>query len=235
MHRVVARLLLLALAAAACGGSSGQSTPPPIVVSGSTLDYFSSTALSGATIATVGLTPAIVTTSGVGGAYSLSGVSSGSTFLARLTATNYRATNDEPIAVTTTSRTIDLHAVSIADANRQYAGLGMTPTAGRAVVIVDLVGTNGALVGIPAASILLVDTAGTPAPGISGPFFFGAAGDLVDNATLANSTDFGGRARAGFLDVPTGAWEVRVSHGTTDIMPFTASSDGAHLLRTRAR
>jgi hypothetical protein len=127
--------------------------------------------------------------------------------------------------------TADLTIVSASDVARQYTAVSLVQTAGLAVVFIDLADAAGApRTGIPAASIALVD--GTQSPVGDGPFFFGAAGDIVPLTTLSQSTEFGGRARAAFLNVPAGTHTLRVTAGTpTLVAPVVAAAAGATLVR----
>ena len=212
-------------------------------VSGRTVDYFTGTPLDNVALTTEGMTPASSDSSGADGSYELR-VPPGSVFFAAASRANYRPTRSAPIRVTDQSIMMtELTVVSLNDSRRQYTSLGLTPTAGRAVVFGLLVRYNGTpLEGVPLADITLVDA--QQAPVGLGPYFFGANGDLVSNATLAVSTAFGGKARVGFLDVPPGSYTLEVKYtaggggggGTPQIrtyeIPVEAVADGATLAMT---
>jgi len=100
--------------------------------------------------------------------------------------------------------------VSSADVMRQYAAVGRTPTAGTGVVFATLLDNAGSpLIGVPLTDIHLVN--GTSQPVGTGPYVFGAVGDIVDNSTLNVTFAFGGSSRVAFLDVPVGSSVLSVS------------------------
>jgi hypothetical protein len=226
-------------------GGDVDASPDPVLlsVSGRTLDYFTGAPLDMVQLSTEGMTPASSDSSDATSAYELA-VPPGSVFFASATRTNYRPTRSAPIRVTDQSLMMtDLTVASVADTRRQYTTLNLTPTAGRAVLFGLLLRNNGTpLEGVPLADIKLVDALNAPV-GL-GPYFFGASGDLVSNATLAVSTAFGGKARVGFLDVPPGTYTLKVTYtaggggggGTPTIrtyeIPVEAVADGATLAAT---
>jgi hypothetical protein len=227
------------------GGGDVDGSPDPALlsVSGKTLDYFTGAPLESVTLATEGMTPAASGSSDATGNYELE-VPPGSVFYASATRANYRPTRSAPIRVAGDSLAMtDLTVVSVNDSRRQYASLGLTPTAGRAVLFGLLLRNNGMpLEGIPLTDIKLVDA--QQAPVGLGPYFFGENGDLVSNLTLDVSTAFGGKARVGFLDVPPGTYTLAVTYtagtggggGTPEIrtyeVPVEAVADGATLAQT---
>lgn len=259
MRRLI-YVLALSFGAAACVGNAppnggddddvdagddvdGSADPALLSVSGKTVDYFTSTPLESVTLGTEGMTPAASGSSDATGNYELR-VPPGSVFYASAARANYRPTRSAPIRVAGDSLVMtDLTLVSVNDSRRQYTSLGLTPTAGRAVLFGLLIRNNGMpLEGIPLADITLVDA--QQAPVGLGPYFFGANGDLVSNATLAVSTAFAGKARVGFLDVPPGTYTLKVTYtagtggggGTPEIrtyeIPIEAIADGATLAMT---
>ncbi|KAB2887262.1 MAG: hypothetical protein F9K40_21670, partial [Kofleriaceae bacterium] len=257
--RRLSTLLTLSFALAACvgdppagggdddvdAGGDVDATPDPALLSvaGRTLDYFTDAPLDTVALATEGMTPASSDSSDATGNYELR-VPPGSVFYATATRTNYRPTRSAPIRVLDQSLAMtDLTIVSVADSRRQYASLGLEPTAGRAVLFALLLRNNGTpLEGVPLADITLVDALGAPVG--QGPYFFGENGDLVSNATLAVSTAYLGKARVGFLDVPPGSYTLKVNYqaggggggGTPEIrtyeLPVEAVADGATLAAT---
>jgi hypothetical protein len=226
------------------GGTGGGADAPPqaaaINVTGMTMDYFGAVALPSAAYTTDGMTPAMNGTSGADGSYALANVPPASSFYVSVTGgSNYRPTRDDAITVKDVSVMTNLYAVSKIDTQRQYSTLGLTPTLGTALTIVNLVRNNGTpLEGVAPADITIVDSAGKPVPGALGPYFFGPNGDVVPIATLGVSTTYNGTARMAYLDVPPGAWTVNVSYksaqGTIMTMkvPVMTAADGVTLAST---
>ena len=147
----------------------------------------------------------------------------------------YRSTRNRPVTVGAVSGVADLGIVAATDALRQYGTLGLIPGVGVGVVFATMVDDAGQpLEGIPLADVQLVDGGGNPVA--LGPFYFGAAGDLVSNGTLAVSTAFGGRARVGFLDVPAGTHTLKITFPgaggpQTKTVDVVTSADGVTLAR----
>src|SRR5262245_20985979 len=229
LARIVAVVGSLTLAACVgTVGGAGNGTPDassgtpdapaqagPISVSGKTMDYFDATALPAVAYATDGMSPALTGQSGADGAFQLDNVPPASTFHVSITApaANYRPTRNDAVFVKDVSVVANQYAVSKVGAQRQYSTLGLAPTTGTAIVIVDLRRNNGTpLEGVALADISLVDAAGAPVPGIKGPYFFGPNGDVVANATLGVSTAYNGKARVAYLDVPHGTWTFKANY-----------------------
>jgi hypothetical protein len=227
------------------GGGDVDAAPPidapdeaGLTVAGRALDYFTAEPLPDVQLASEGMNPEVsATTDGIGN-FLLEDVPPGSVFYVSASRTNYRPTRNTEVRVEGEPVTgAEVLAVSVNDSRRQYTTLNLTPTAGRAVLFVNLLKNNGdPLDGIPLADITLVD--GQNAPVGVGPFFFGANGDLVSNIELAVSTIFNGKARAGFLDVPPGSYTLKVAYTDggglpqTFEVPVTTIADGATLSRT---
>jgi len=222
-----------------------------VAVSGTTMDYFTGLPLATTALSTEGMDPQLTGTSGSDGTYTLDQVPPGSLFYVDTSRPNYRPTRNDAVTVADLDLSAqNLYVVSTADASRQYASLGMTPTLGTSILIGNLIRNNGTpLEGTPLADITLVDDLGAPV-GL-GPYFFGEAGDIVDNATLAVSTAYGtpAMARVAFLDVPPGTYTLKVNYtagtggggggggggGTTIrtyIVPFLSGADSAELVST---
>ena len=183
----------------------------PIRVSGKSLDYFTLQPLATVQLSTEGMAPELTGASDAQGNYALDNVPVGSVFYVSAVRDVYRPTRNTLVRVADASVMTDLLLVSVLDARRQYASLNLTPTAGQAVLFADLRRNNGMpLEGVPLADIQLLDAANAPVG--KGPFFFGQAGDVVSNATLAVSTAFNGRARVAFLDVPPGNYTLKVAN-----------------------
>jgi hypothetical protein len=98
------------------------------------------------------------------------------------------------------------------------------------IVIVELVDGSGTpRTGIPLADVTLTD--GTLSPAGVGPYYFGAAGDIVPQGDLAQSAEFDGRARAAFLNVPVGTHVLRVALGVqTVVAQVVVATGGATLI-----
>jgi hypothetical protein len=202
-------------------------------LSGQVRDYFSNAGLAGVLLAFSDQAPVVGVTSSASGAYEFTGLLPNGDVTVFASLANYRTTRNERITWTTGAITADQAAVSVADANRQYTGLGRTAVVGTAVVFVTLVDAAGQPhTGIPVADITLNATGG---PVGVGPFIFGSGGDVVSNATLSVTTAFGGRARVAFLDVPPGAATLSVTFtsGTVQTKTITVntSAGGATLVR----
>ncbi len=235
-------LLFAALLLSACSGDDDDATPTPTptppttaVVSGTTIDYFSLAAVPSVSLTTTGLAPEIADSSDGAGTYSFE-VPVGSAFNVRAEIPSHRPTSSERIVVQSSSHTATLALVTSVDYGRQYSSVGIPPALGASGIFLDLRDPAGAPIeGVPLADIALLTTAGAPAAGVAGPFFFGAAGDMVDNGTLSTSTAYDGRARAGFLAVPPGSYTLRVVYGagpTTRDVPVSTEVDGVALRRT---
>ena len=134
----------------------------------------------------------------------------------------------------------DVGAVALfsgADILRQYAGVGRTPAAGTAVVIVDLRDSRGGpLAGVLAADLSLIDPAGQPAAGV-GPLFLGPSGDFE---TLASSVVVNGsNASAAFLDVSATGQPLTLALTIADetglVSTATSSRRGHRRRRARRR
>lgn len=254
---LLSTILLSAALGAACVGD-----PPPgggdvdagadpdagpvagVSVAGRSLDYFTADPLGDAALASEGMNPEVSAQSDAAGNFTLEDVPPGSVFYVQASRANYRPSRQVEVRVEETPLTgADVHLVSVADSRRQYTTLNLTPTAGRAVLFINLLRNNGLpFDGIPLADITLVDAQNAPV-GL-GPYFFGANGDLVSNAAIAVSTIFNGRARAGFLDVPPGSYTLKVKYTAgggggggepqlrTFEVPVVAVPDGATLSQT---
>lgn len=248
-------LVILAAAtttAMSCGGAGptsaagddddddgGTPTPSIVEINGTTIDYFTGDPVASALFGTEGLEPEVGGASDGGGAFSLT-VPSNSTFRLRVSGVSgYRATSGHSVVTHVAGITgIEAPLVATADLERQYASIGAAPTAGRGAAFLDLRDpANFPLEGIPLADIALLDSANNPVSGVLGPYFFATGGDMVDGAALSESTAYGGRARAGFLDVPPGDLHATVtwsSGGTIVVVPIpvTIPNEGVALRRT---
>lgn len=188
------------------GGDVDAAPTPAVRVSGKAKDYFTGAALATVAVESDGMEPQLCNaTTDSAGDFAFTTVPPGSVFYLSASRTNYRATRGLPVRVEAMPVTADQAVVSVSDARRQYTTLGLPLAAGKAVVFADLLRRNGTpLADVPIADIKLLDA--TSAPVGLGPYVFGPNGDLVSNATLAVTTDVGGRSRVGFLDVPPGQY-----------------------------
>jgi hypothetical protein len=206
-------------------------------VSGKAMDYFvPGTPLQGATLTTDGIDPPRMATSATDGAFAMDDVPVGSQLFFSAARANYRPTRNQ-VAVADAAVVQDVYLMSTTDINRQYASDGgKTPAAGRAFVVADLQRNNGTpLAGVPLTSVKLVDAANAPAPGVIGPYSFGATGDIAPAATQTEA--HGGKARVAFLDVPAGRFSLKVTYldgqgqQQTLTTPVTTVEGGATLVR----
>jgi len=242
------RNLLFLLAIAGCAGDAPSNTGGGadagvdasgeeigFAVSGKTLDYFvAATPLMSATVTTDGIASMKMALSGIDGSYVLEAIPTGSKLFLSVSRPNYRPTRNHVVAVEDADVTQDLFVLSIADVNRQYATDGKPVTAGRAFFAADLVdGTGQPLVGVPKANIVLTDMNDQPVPGVIGPYFFGAQGDI--NPALEASEANAGKSRVAFLDAPAGTFKVTLTYpdgqggNATSTAQLTAAPDGAVL------
>ena len=199
--------LLLAVTRAACRTCDddreeptepGPTGPTTGGVTGRAVDSWAGTPVTGATFTADGAT---FGTSDADGSFTVPAIPSHMPYWLRSDPpSQYRPSVHGPISTGPGGDVGVVALFSRADIVRQYAGVGRTPMAGTAVVIVDLRDSlGGPLAGVLAADLNLVDSAGQPAAG-AGPLFLGPSGDFE---TLASSVVVNGsNASAAFLDVP---------------------------------
>ncbi len=202
-------------------------------LSGKTMDYFTAaTPMENTSIASDGVTPPMSATSATGGLYEITNVPTGSKVYFTLTHALYRPTRNPPVTIEGMPVVADLYLATTADINRQYATANIPVGAGKAVLFAELKRNNGMpLEAVPLTDVVLLDSANAP---VTVPtFFFGAAGDI--DIALTTSTAVGGRARVAMLDVPPGAYTLKVTYangqgGTaSQTTPVTFTADGATL------
>ncbi|MCX5748350.1 MAG: hypothetical protein NT062_38345, partial [Proteobacteria bacterium] len=144
-------------------------------------------------------------------------------------------TTIEGVAVTS-----DIYAMTIQDVKNKYTALGKAPIAGTAFVTVDLRRNNGTpLVGVPLASVTLLDGQTPPQP-VAGvvPYFYDTSGNpsTAELTSAAYGTPL--RARVAFIDVPPGNYQVSVTYPSggvgdvTETVGITTVADGAVLAKT---
>jgi len=191
-------------------GSGSGSAVTEQVVSGKVMDYFTGDALAATAVTTDGVTPPAAATSGTDGAYSMT-VPVGSKLFAMTSRGSYRPTRSAIITVTDQPLTQNLYVAASADVDRQFASVGVTKTTGT-IVAAEIQKNNGdPYAGLPLTAFTLVDSANAPVPGISGPFFFGAVGDLDTAVTTSTAYGTTPRVRVAFLNVPAGTFTLNTA------------------------
>jgi len=184
--------------------------PTAFLLSGKVIDYFGKTAIEAAMIATDGLTPALMTTSAMDGAYKLD-VAVGSALYVNATKTGYRATRNAAMTIADMPVVKDVYLMTEQDVRNQYTAVGALPVAGKAILIAEMQRNNGTpLEGIPLANVQLLDGGNQPVAGVKGPYFFNAGGSVDAAATTA--TAYNGRSRVAYLDVPPGTFTLAVTY-----------------------
>jgi hypothetical protein len=191
------------------GGGSGSAVTQQIV-SGKVMDYFTGDALAATAVTTDGLTPAAAATSGADGSYTLT-IPVGSKLFATTSRGNYRTTRSAVITVTDQPVTQNLYAAASADVARQFSSVGVAQTTGT-IIAAEIQKNNGdPYAGLPLTAFTLVDAANAAVPGISGPFFFGAVGDLDTAVTTSTAYGTPPRVRVAFLNVPAGTFTLKTA------------------------
>jgi hypothetical protein len=241
----IALSLPLLIALTGCPGSAppnvgdnpdsgdGDAAPTSFLLTGKVMDYFGTTAIEGAVIATDGLDPPLMTTSATDGAYNLD-VAVGSSLFVNAAKAGYRPTRNAAMTVTDMPVTYNVYLMTDQDVKNQYTAVGAIPLAGTAIVIAELRRNDGTpLEGIPLANVQLLTTNNTPAVGVKGPYFFNAAGS-VDMA-ITTATAYQGRSRVAYLDVAPATYTLAVTYtnaqnqATTNSTPVTTVADGGTL------
>ena len=199
-------LLAAALAACETGGE-----PRILTLTGTVRDYFTAATLPGVVLDWDEAGGNTVS-SAAGGAYTINGLAELEILFIHGSLNNYRVTRNEAVILGRTNATADLAVAATADVQRQYTALSITPAdSGAGTVFVNLIDAAGAPhTGIPIVDIVIADTAGDAVG--QGPFVFGSGGDIVSPATLSVTTQFSGRSRIAFLNVPAGTYQLRVAY-----------------------
>jgi hypothetical protein len=182
------------------------------IVSGKTVDYGALDPLPQIALATEGMTPPMQATSDLLGAYVLPGVGAGNAFLLNATGgANHIDTLNPALTVLDKDLLADVMVMSKPFRDRQYATVNVIRAQGGATLVSSLENLDGTpWTAVPLAAVTLVDMNGVAVPGIAGPYFFGANGD-VDPALLASVAQGLRGARVAFLNVPQGTWLLKVS------------------------
>ena len=225
MSRHTPSLALLLAATLSCGTdpSSQQTT----TITGVARDYELGGALGGAAVALLEI-PSKTTTADAGGGFNFADLPRGDSVRIIVTATNYRETVNPVLPLGNGTLNGDAAAASSAFVNSQYAAVGVTATAGTAMIVARLEDAQGnPRTGIPLADITLLDQ--NQAPTGTGPYIFGATG--LDN-TLVVTTATGGVSRIAFLNVPPGSYALRVVvlGGTALLRSVVARNNGVTLV-----
>lgn len=215
--------------------SSGDEGGGAVTLTGTLLDDFTGLAVASAVLTAENTNPPLTATTTANGEFAFTVDPNTELDIVAAGPAGYRPTRNRPVTVGAVSGVADLGIVAAADALRQYGTLGLIPGVGVGVVFATMVDVTGQpLEGIPLADVQLVDSGGNPVA--LGPYYFGAAGDLVANATLNVSTAFGGRARVGFLDVPAGPHTLKITFPgpggpQTKTVEVVTSADGVTVSR----
>jgi hypothetical protein len=224
MSRHILPLALLLATTLSCGTDSNESQTTTLI--GVAIDYDPTAMLSGAGVTLLD-PPGSSTTSDANGHFSFTQLTRGTSVRVMVSATNYRETvNPIRLLGASTIQMVAL-AASVAFVNQQYAAVAVTPTAGTAMLIAKLEDDLGTpRTAIPLSDITLLDQ--NQAPVGTGPYVFGASGNL-DN-TLTATASFGGQSRIAFLNVPPGNYTLRVVDGVPLLRPLAARADGVTLV-----
>ena len=207
-----------------------------VSIDGSVRDYWSDAPVAAATVSTIGLTPGLISLTDERGRFILSGRATGEQYSLLVSGpTSYYVETNNPVESLTEPTTLTAVAVAIHDLNRQYTSLGFTRTPGTAIIIIELLDSNGApLERVPASNIILPSASGVPAG--FGPYFFGANGDIQPDLSI--SLTFANRARAAFINIPNGEYMLQVTApGTGNALPKAIvavwAAGGATVIRAR--
>ncbi len=194
-------------------------------VTGKVLDYFAvpEIAVASASVVTEGVNPAISATLDGEGVYSME-VLANSLFYLTTSAAAYVPSRSGALQMLASAIVRDQYIASTEGVALQYTSVGVTQQAGKGIVMVDLRdGNSEPIVGLPSSSLAL-STIATPNSSVSTPFFVEADGNnlspsgttpvsALDNYTVPGAPkelDLR-RARAGFLNVDPGEYNVTVT------------------------
>lgn len=225
MSRHTLSLALLLATTLSCGTDPNQQQTTTLT--GTARDYAAGGLLAGAGIALLEQ-PGSTATADSNGNFTLSQLTPGSSVRVIVTAINHKETTNAITFLSALNLNVPVFGAKVVFVGSQYAVVGLTPTAGAAMVIAELEDDLGTpRTGIPLADITLVDQSQAAAG--TGPYIFGANGNL-DN-TLTVTAAFGGRSRIAFLNVPPGNYTLRVIDGGTQLIrPLEARTDGVTLV-----
>jgi len=220
------------------GPPADAAIPKPLEffpVSGMVIDYFNATpdtVVAGAVVNTEGLRPQVDATASGTGEYTMD-ILADSLFFLSAEASGFVLSRNTPIQMLKSAIVRTLFVASDVGVNRQYAGAGVTRVAGNGIVMVELSNTDAtAIVGIPTSDVTLTSIAAPGVPVGTSYFVDPATSDLSQSTTLSVA-DANGIARAGFLNVPPGEYNVNVvlpeAAGTQTIF-IIVPDDGASVV-----
>lgn len=206
-----------------------------VSIAGDIRDYWTNTLIAEATISTIGLLPKPIVQSDEAGRFILSGQSTGQQCY--LLVSGHAGYVETSNLVESSSGSVIFSAVAVAipDISRQYTSVGLTFSPDMTILIVDLLDSKGGpLEGVSAGDITLKTEIGNPVG--NGPYFFGASGDVQNQATMPISQAFANRARVAFLSVPPGEHILQVTAaGAANVQATVAvlAARGATVVRAR--
>lgn len=209
--------------------SGGQSSEDEwITVGGYVFDLYTDAEVGDALVVADGIAPYTSTLTAANGSYSWE-LPKDQFYVPLVSRNQYHLTRNLWQSVPDESQ-VYLHAVSRADMTRNYAGVGVTPSSGKCVVIANVVDELGdPLEGVPLSDITLA--VGEDSVG-EGPYAFGPSGDIVPPAEIDVTTEYNNVVLIAFLNSPVGASELSlVEQGTTTSWPITCDADGVTLIR----
>lgn len=230
-------------AAVEVDASTEVDAPPPDPgqrLSGTTYDYFNPTnAMDQVTLTSDGIDPAMMTVSAVGGLYTVEAIPTGSVFYFTATRPLYRPTRNPSVTVAGMAVMKDMHLMTLQEVANQYATTGNALAAGKAFVAVHLRRNNGMpLDGITLDKITLVDALNVIVPGTK-TYVFGVRDlDPAAGTPTSVTTTIAGRSRIGILDVPPGAYTLKVIYldgqgvEQTQTTPILTAANGATIVAT---
>ncbi|MBL4633449.1 MAG: hypothetical protein JKY56_06245 [Kofleriaceae bacterium] len=207
-------------------------------VSGNVVEYFAATEdviVANATVNTEGLRPQIDATATAAGEYTMD-ILADSLFFLTADATGFVPSRSTPIQMLKTPIVRTIFVASEAGVASQYSGAGVTAVAGDGIVMVVLTQPDGlAAVGVPVADVTLTAIAqpGTPI-GTSYMVDVGTGNLSPTGTTPMSVADKNGVAKAGFLNVPAGEYNVNVvlpdSLGTQTIFIIVPAGGASFVL-----
>ncbi len=143
------------------------------------------------------------------GSFATSPFLSGKVFSLSTAATNYRATTNPKHITVEGTISVNAYVMSSGEDLRQTTAAGVTRVVGASVVVAELLDTDGSpRIDVPLLNIGLVNRDDQPVG--DGPFFLGA--DSLVDLGIELSAAVDGKARAIFLNVPSGMLKLSVSY-----------------------
>jgi hypothetical protein len=210
------RLLVLALALAACGSDDSQPTDQlggSLTVTGTVVDFETSSPLNTATVTTAGLSPTPTVTPN-GAAFTLDGVLEYSAFQIVASAPSTHRSTYNSVAVTNA----DLTGITVAAVGDTYlanvaASFTVTPSASNGTLVIRLVDAQGnPKQGVAASNITLAGVAG------ASPKFLDASLAAAPGSTSSSTSGY-----VIFFDVPAGVVALATPANATATLDMPAS------------